>query len=96
MMTDAEQQPPEPQPNEEPLQVSRYWWIRQIVLIIIAGFYLVFGIQLLISAYQLNNPSYFIFTFFASNFMILFSGALIVGFIIRMVTVYGRTKNSNV
>jgi hypothetical protein len=76
--------------------VSRYWWIRQIVLIIIAGFYLVFGIQLLISAYQLNNPSYFIFTFFASNFMILFSGALIVGFIIRMVTVYGRTKNSNV
>ncbi len=95
-MIDAEQQPPEPQSNEGPIQVSRYWWIRQIILIVIAGFYLVFGIQLLISAYQLNNPSYFVFTFFASNFMILFSGALIVGFIIRMVMMYRRTKNSDV
>jgi hypothetical protein len=96
MMNDAEQQPTEDQPDEGPLQVSGYWYIRQIVLIVIASFYLVFGIQLLISAYRLNNPSYFIFTFFASNFMILFSGALMVGFIIRMVTVYRRTKNSNV
>ena len=95
-MDDAEQQPNEHQPNEKPIQVSRYWWIRQIVLIVIAGFYLSFGIQLLISAYHLDNPSYFIFTFFASNFMILFSGALMVGFIIRMVTTYRRLKKSNI
>ena len=95
-MNDAEQQPTDHPSNEGPIQVSRYWWIRQIVLIVIAGFYLIFGIQLLISAYRLNNPSYFVFTFFASNFMILFSGALMVGFIIRMVTVYRRIKNSNV
>ncbi|MGD8342394.1 MAG: hypothetical protein PVI38_08360 [Desulfobacterales bacterium] len=95
-MDDAEQQPNEHQPNEKPIQVSRYWWIRQIVLIVIAGFYLSFGIQLLISAYKLNNPSYFIFTFFASNFMILFSGALMVGFIIRMVMTYRRLKNPNI
>ncbi|MBW2516806.1 MAG: hypothetical protein JRE88_08485, partial [Deltaproteobacteria bacterium] len=69
--------------TKQPLAVSTYWWIRQVVLIVIAGFYLLFGIQLLISAYHLDNPSYFIFTFFASNFMILFSGALMVGFIIR-------------
>ena len=94
-MDNAEQQPIEPQPNKPPLEVSRYWWVRQVVLIVIAGFYMVFGIQLLISAYRLNNPSYFIFTFFASNFMILFSGALMVGFIIRMVVIYRRTKNSN-
>lgn len=90
-MQDAENETPEEQP-----QVSRYWWIRQVVLVVIAGFYMVFGIQLLISAYQLDNPSYFIFTFFASNFMILFSGALMVGFIIRIVTVYRRTKNYGV
>ena len=94
-MDDAEQQPAEQQPHQGPVQISPYWWIRQIVLIIIAGFYLAFGIQLLISAYQLNNPSYFIFTFYASNFMILFSGALMVGFIIRMVTTYRRIKNFN-
>ncbi len=95
-MDDVEQQPTEHQPNEGPIQVSRYWWIRQVVLIVIAGFYLVFGIQLLISAYHLDNPSYFIFTFFASNFMILFSGALMVGFIIRMVTTYRRLKKPNI
>jgi hypothetical protein len=81
--------------NDEPIQVSRYWWVRQVILIVIAGFYLAFGIQLLISAYKLNNPSYFIFTFFASNFMILFSGALMVGFIIRMVTTYRHVQNLN-
>ena len=84
------------EPREEQPQVSHYWWIRQMVLIVIAGFYMFFGIQLLISAYQLNNPSYFIFTFFASNFMILFSGALMVGFIVRMVIVYRHLKKSNV
>jgi hypothetical protein len=89
-MDDAEHEPRDEQP-----QVSRYWWVRQVVLVVIAGFYLVFGIQLLISAYQLNNPSYFIFTFFASNFMILFSGALMVGFIWRMVLVYRQLKNSS-
>jgi hypothetical protein len=79
---------------EEQAKVSTYWWVRQIILVAIAGFYLVFGIQLLISAYQLNdpNPTSFIFTFYASNFMILFSGALLVGFIYRLVTAYRHLK----
>jgi heme/copper-type cytochrome/quinol oxidase subunit 2 len=77
---------------EEQVQVSTYWWVRQIILVAIAGFYLVFGIQLLISAYQLNDPTSFIFTFYASNFMILFSGALLVGFIYRLVTAYRHLK----
>jgi hypothetical protein len=77
---------------EEPTRVGAFWWIRQIILIFIAGFYLVFGIQLLVSAYQLNDPATFILTFFASNFMILFSGALLVGFIYRLGLVYRRSK----
>ena len=77
-------------------RVTTYWWIRQIILVAIAGFYLVFGIQLLVSAYRLNDPTSFIFTFYASNFMILFSGALMVGFIIRMVMTYRRLKNPNI
>ena len=79
---------------EETAGVSIYWWIRQIILILIAGFYLVFGIQLLISAYQLNEPGTFILTFYASNFMILFSGALLVGFIYRLATTYRRSKKA--
>jgi hypothetical protein len=78
--------------QEKHSRVGTYWWIRQIILVAIAGFYLVFGIQLLISAYQLNDPTSFIFTFYASNFMILFSGALLVGFIYRLVTAYRHLK----
>jgi hypothetical protein len=73
-------------------RVGTYWWIRQFILIAIAGFYLVFGIQLLVSAYQLNDPTSFIFTFYASNFMILFSGALLVGFVYRLVRAYRQLK----
>ena len=91
-----ETQPEENQEIEEQKKVSTYWWVRQIILVAIAGFYLVFGIQLLISAYQLNDPTSFIFTFYASNFMILFSGALLVGFIYRLVTAYRRTKSTSI
>ena len=77
---------------EEPPRVRLYWWIRQILLIVIAGFYLVFGIQLLFSAYALNDPTSFIFTFYASNFIILFSSALLVGFIYRLLATYHRTR----
>ena len=79
---------------EEHTAVSTYWWIRQIILILIAGFYLIFGIQLLISAYQLGEPATFILTFYASNFMILISAALLVGFIYRLVTTYRRAKKA--
>jgi len=47
-------------------------------------FFLIFGIQLLISAYQLKNPFWFVMTFFASNLIILISAALLVGFIVQM------------
>ena len=78
--------------QEKHPQVGTYWWIRQFILIAIAGFYLVFGIQLLVSAYELNEPTSFIFTFYASNFMILFSGALLFGFIYRLVKAYRQLK----
>ena len=84
----------QPEENEEQTGVSTYWWIRQIILILIAGFYLVFGIQLLVSAYQLNDPGNFILTFYASNFMILISGALLVGFIYRLVAAFRRLKKA--
>lgn len=61
-----------------------FWWTRQIVLIFAGCFFLLFGIYLLIAAYQLNHPGYFIMTFFASNLIILISAALLVGFILQL------------
>ncbi len=73
-----------------------FWWLRQIVLISAGAFFLYYGIRLLISAYELNDPFTFLMTFFASNFIILISGTLIVGFAYRMITAYRRSKNSDI
>ena len=81
------------EPEEQP-RISTYWWVRQLILIAIAGFYLIFGIQLLVSAYRLNDPTSFIFTFYASNFIILFSAALLAGFVYRLVATYRRTRDT--
>ena len=70
-----------------------FWWIRQVILVLVGCFFLFFGINILIAAYQLKDPFSFIMTFFASNLMILISATLVLGFIIRMVRVYKQSKN---
>ncbi|MDB9822512.1 hypothetical protein OAC89_02320 [Deltaproteobacteria bacterium] len=60
-------------------------WIRQIILVLAACFFLLFGIQTLISSYRLNNPFLFIMTFFSASFIILISGTLLFIFIYRMI-----------
>ena len=72
-----------------------FWWIRQIVLISISAFFLYFGIRLLVSAYNLNDPFTFLMTFFASNFIILISAALMIGFAYRMIRAYRQSRNSD-
>jgi hypothetical protein len=68
-------------------------WIRQIALILVGCFFLAFGIHLLISAYRLENPFWFIMTFFASNLIILISAALLVGFVIRLFASSNNAQN---
>lgn len=65
------------------------WWTKQILLTLAGCFFLLFGVQVLIAAYTLNDPFSFIMTFFASNLIILISAALIIGFVYKMV-VYKR------
>lgn len=60
------------------------WWIIQIFFTLLGCFFLLFGIFVLISAYHLDNPAWFVMTFFASNLIILISVTLLVGFILRM------------
>ncbi|NLA40023.1 MAG: hypothetical protein GX874_01205 [Smithella sp.] len=46
--------------------------IKNIVVFLLSGFFLVFGVFLLTSSFQLANPLEFVMTLFASSFIILF------------------------
>ena len=74
--------------------LSIFWWLRQAILILVGFFFLLFGILMLISAYQLKDPYSFIMAFFASNLMILISATLVLGFVLRMVKVYRLSKKN--
>ncbi len=63
---------------------SALWWICQIGLVGAGAFFLLFGIQLLVGAYRLDNPFNFVMTFFASNLIILISATVVAGLVIRM------------
>ena len=79
--------------NANGYRIDKIWLVKQIVLVILGGFYLYFGIHLLISSYQMNNPLMFMLTFFASNLIILISAALLVGFLYRIIVVYRYKKS---
>ena len=61
------------------------WWVKFLFFAAVALFFLEFGIEEMIRAYQLNNPHQFLASFFSASFIILISGTLLVAFIWRMV-----------
>jgi len=61
-----------------------FWWTRQVVLILLGCFFLIFGIHILVSSYKLEEPFSFILTFFASNFIILISLTLVIVFVYQI------------
>lgn len=62
-------------------QEALLWWTGKCIQGILAVFFLIFGIQLCRASYELTNPFYFLITFFASNLIILISGAILAGFL---------------
>lgn len=72
-----------------------FWMIRNIILILIAAFFLYYGIELLIGSYDLKDPFVFIMTFFASNFIILISGTLVFGFAYRIVMAMRQSRKAD-
>ena len=62
---------------------SLVWWVGQLILAMVACFFVFFGISLLMAAYQLKDPFSFIMTFFAANLIILISAVMGVGFVMR-------------
>lgn len=69
------------------------WWIFQTLMMLASLFFLVFGVDLMRAAYALNNPFYFIMTFFAASFIILISLALAISFLIKMIRVFKQIRN---
>lgn len=74
--------------NLKDIYYNHLWWGWQVVLILISLFFLIFGIQILIHAYRLNNPFYFILFFFSSNLIILISAVILAGLIYRLYGVF--------
>ncbi len=66
------------------------WWIIQVLMVLVSGFFLVFGIDLLMASYTLDNPYSFIMTFFSASFIILISLALGISFLIKIIRVFRR------
>ncbi len=69
------------------------WWVKRVVICLMSGFFMLFGIQVLISAYSQKDLGVFVILFFASNFMILISAAIFFGYIYRMIR-YGSGKDA--
>ena len=61
------------------------WWIKHIIICLLSGFVLLFGVQMLISAWKLKNPYEFFMCFISSNLVILIGAALFFGIIYRMI-----------
>lgn len=64
------------------------WWAGQCLLVLVAAFFLFFGISLFLGSFTLNDPFSFVMTVFGSNLMILISAVLLIGLVLRMVNVY--------
>lgn len=77
---------------KHPLQIRPLWWLGQAALILLGGFFLVVGVQLLMAAYDLPDPFTFIMTFFAACLIILISATLLIGFLVRLHMVYRYLK----
>ncbi len=75
-------------------QMKYTWWILQILMMLASIFFLIFGVDLMGAAYALENPHYFIMTFFAASFIILISLTLAIVFLIKMIRVFKLIRNN--
>jgi len=62
-----------------------FWWARFLFFSAVAVFFLEFGVEEMIRAYQTRKPYDFLGSFFEASFIILISGTLLVAFVWRMI-----------
>jgi len=73
-----------------------FWWVSHIFVLLICAGFLILGINMLRGAYGMQYPPNFFIAFFGSSMMILISGSLIVGFIIRIIHRWRGVVNNHV
>jgi hypothetical protein len=68
---------------------SSFWWAKNILIMMLSLFFLVFGIETLIGSFHLKNPLVFIVYFFSGSFITLVS---VVGIIYPTIQVHALFK----
>jgi uncharacterized Tic20 family protein len=61
------------------------WWLGRIVLTLCGGFFVFFGIYILIASFHMSDPFAFMISFLASTMIILFSAAIVAGLVVQMI-----------
>jgi hypothetical protein len=61
------------------------WWVLHILVLFICSGFLLLGIKMLRGAYGMQDPLNFFIAFFGSSMLIVITGALIVGFAIKII-----------
>jgi membrane-bound ClpP family serine protease len=75
------------------LKMELLWSVLKYALLTIFSAYaIIFGITVLISSYQLQDPFKFVMTFFSSNLIILIGLVPVVGFVFK---IYQKISNKN-
>ncbi|MDD5476146.1 MAG: hypothetical protein PHU03_06495 [Syntrophales bacterium] len=76
---------------------TAFWWIKQLVILFVSGFFLIKGVHVLIDSYRLTNPFEFIMYFFSSSLLILVSAGILLYPLLRIyVRLYGKEQADSV
>jgi di/tricarboxylate transporter len=76
---------------------SILWWGKNILIVLVALVFLLYGIETLIGAFNLKNPLEFIMYFFSASLVILvsFVGLLYPAFQVRELFKMRKRKNDD-
>jgi hypothetical protein len=59
-------------------------WIKNVVVLLLSLFFLVFGIEIMRGSFKLANPLEFVMTFFSASFIILFCVVGVLYFVFKL------------
>ncbi len=71
---------------------SQPGWGKPFIIVVVSLLFLMMGVDMMIAAYRVENPLYFIMTFFSSSLMILIS---ITGLIFSAVRIHDFFKGKS-
>jgi len=83
--------------KEKRFMRSWLWWLKNIFIAFFSLFFLVFGINALMTAYSAKNPYEFIMYFFSSSLIVLISivGIIYPAFRIRAAIKFHKTAENS-